>query len=540
VIVLIYPADSAETTAQNRQVTSGRPPELPTRAEVLAALSVAIDLGLGQPAEHMLRSALIATRLADRLGLPQAQRDCIYYSTLIMWIGCHADSHEYARWFGDDISVRRSAYLVDWSGLPYQRFLLTNISHGESLLQRLKTISTLYLNARGHISHLIHSHCTSAALLAEQIGLASDVQAAVQCTFERFDGGGLPEGVSGEQIPIEMRVAQVADMVEVHQREYGTGGAVAMARSRRGGQFDPAVVDAFVDDPESLLAIPATGDVWAPALQQAPDRHTKLDEAALDELLVALGDFVDLKCPFTLGHSRATAQLAADAVVAVGLDAHAVALTRRAAHIHDIGRIGVSNQIWSKPSDLTMAEFERMRLHPYLTERILHRVPALQEVASVAANHHECLNGSGYPRGVSARQLTMPDRLVAAAVSYQSALEPRPYREALLPAGAARRVRGRVRDGELDEVAVDAVLHAAGHASHTSKPRPDGLTAREVEVLRLVARGASNKEIAAKLVISEKTARNHVERSYAKIGVSNRIGASMYALERGLVGQVEN
>jgi hypothetical protein len=231
VIVLIYPADPAEATAQNRQMTAGRPPELPTRAEVLAALSVAIDLGLGQPAEHMLRSALIATRLADRLGLPQAQRDCIYYSTLIMWIGCHADSHEYARWFGDDISVRRSAYLVDWSGLPYQRFLLTNISHGESLLQRLKTISTLYLNARGHISHLIHSHCTSAALLAEKIGLASDVQAAVRCTFERFDGGGLPEGVSGEQIPIEMRVAQVAEMVEVHQREYGTGGAVAMARS---------------------------------------------------------------------------------------------------------------------------------------------------------------------------------------------------------------------------------------------------------------------------------------------------------------------
>jgi len=306
---------------------------------------------------------------------------------------------------------------------------------------------------------------------------------------------------------------------------------VAMARSRRGGQFDPAVVDAFVEDAESLLAVPATGDVWAMALQQAPDRRTKLDEPALDELLIAIGDFVDLKCPFTLGHSRATAQLAADAAVAVGLDTDAVTLTRRAAHIHDIGRIGVSNQIWSKPGDLTMAEFERMRLHPYLTERILHRVPGLKDVASVAANHHECLNGSGYPRGLSARQLTMPDRLVAAAVSYQSALEPRPYREALSAESAARRLRTRVRDGELDEVAADAVLHAAGHASHNSKPRPGGLTAREVEVLRLVAQGASNREIAAKLVISEKTARNHVERTYAKIGVTNRIGASMYALE---------
>jgi HD-GYP domain-containing protein (c-di-GMP phosphodiesterase class II) len=511
-----------------------------TRAEVLAALSVAVDLGLGQPAEHMLRSALIAARLGERMGLPEAQRDCIYYSTLIMWIGCHADSHEYARWFGDDISVRRSSYLVDWSGLPYQRFLLTNIRHGESLLQRLKTISTLYLNARGHISHLIHSHCTSAALLADRIGLRTDVQTALRYTFERFDGGGLPNGAAGEAIPIEMRVAQVADMVEVHQREYGTVGAVAMARNRRGGQFDPAVVDAFTEDAESLLAVPATGDVWAMALQQAPDRHTKLDEQALDDLLVAIGDFVDLKCPFTLGHSRATAQLAADAATAAGLDADAVRLTRRAAHIHDIGRIGVSNQIWSKPGELTMAEFERMRLHPYLTERILHRVPGLKDVASVAANHHECLDGSGYPRGLSARQLTMPDRILACAVSYQSALEPRPYREAMSPESAARRLRKRVSDGEFDEVAADAVLQAAGHAAGKSKPRPDGLTAREVDVLKLVAQGASNKEIAAKLVISEKTARNHVERTYAKIGVSNRIGASMYALERGLVGRIDS
>ncbi|MFG1930050.1 HD domain-containing phosphohydrolase [Mycobacterium sp. NPDC048908] len=511
-----------------------------TRAEVLAALSVAVDLGLGQPAEHMLRSALIATRLADRMGLPEAQRDCIYYSTLIMWIGCHADSHEYARWFGDDISVRRGSYLVDWSGLPYQRFLLTNIRHGESLLQRLKTISALYLNARGHISELIHSHCTSAALLADRIGLHADVQTALRYTFERFDGGGLPNGVAGEAIPIEMRVAQVADMVEVHQREYGTVGAVAMARSRRGGQFDPAVVDAFTEQAEALLAVPSAGDVWAMALQQAPDRHTKLDEQALDDLLIAIGDFVDLKCPFTVGHSRATALLAGDAATAAGLDTDAVRLTRRSAHIHDIGRIGVSNQIWSKPAELTMAEFERMRLHPYLTERILHRVPGLKDVASVAANHHECLDGSGYPRGLSARQLTMPDRILAAAASYQSALEPRPYREAMTPESAARRLRKRVNDGELDVVAADAVLQAAGHASAKSKPRPDGLTAREVDVLRLVAQGASNKEIAAKLVISEKTARNHVERTYAKIGVSNRIGASMYALERGLVGRPDN
>nr|WP_094289788.1 HD domain-containing phosphohydrolase [Mycobacterium lehmannii] len=523
-------------TVQNRAVAGARTPqEPPTRAEVLAALSVAVDLGLGQPAEHMLRSALIATRVADRLNLTARQRDCIYYTTLIMWIGCHADSHEYARWFGDDIAVRRSSYLVDWSGLPYQRFLLTNVGRGESLLTRLRTAATLYANARGHISQLIHSHCTSAGLLAERIGLDADVQHALRYTFERYDGGGLPTGASGDAIPIEMRVAQVADMVEVHQREYGIDGAVAMARSRRGGQFDPAVVDAFVADPADVLAVPSTGDVWATALQHAPDRGTRLDSGSLDTLLMALGEFVDLKCPFTLGHSRAVADLAAAAAEVLGLDDEAVATTRRAGYVHDLGRIGVSNQVWSKPTALTMAEFERMRLHPYLTERILSQVPALKDIASVAANHHECLDGSGYPRGLGARQLTMPDRLLACAVSYQSALEPRPYREALGPAGAARRLRERVSKGQLDSAAADAVLRASGHASGRRQPRPDGLTSREVEVLRMVAQGASNKAIAATLVLSEKTVRNHVEHVYAKIDVSNRIGASMYALEHGLV-----
>jgi HD-GYP domain-containing protein (c-di-GMP phosphodiesterase class II) len=513
-------------------------PELPTRAELLAAISVAIDLGLGQPAEHMLRAALIATRLADRLGLGQAQRDCVYYTTLIMWIGCHADSHEYAQMFGDDIAVRHDSYLVDWSGLPYLRFLLRNVGRGEPLMHRLSLMATLFANLRGRLSQSIHSHCMSAALLADRIGLGPGVQEALASGFERYDGGGLPAGAHGDAIPIEMRVAQLADMAEVHHRSYGVEGAVAMARSRRGGQFDPKVVDTFVQHAETILAGPPAGDAWAAALREAPDRHQRLDAPSLDSLLIALGEFVDLKCPFTLGHSGATARLAADAAIAVGLDADAVAVTRRAGHVHDLGRIGVSNQIWSKPGHLTAAEFERVRLHPYLTVRILSNVAGLQPVAQVAGNHHECLDGSGYPRGLVGAALSLPDRVLAAAVSYQSACEPRPYREQLSPDAAARRLRERVRAGTLDEVAADAVLHAAGHRAERPTVRPGGLTGREIEVLCLVARGASNKEIAAALVISEKTARNHVERAYAKIGVSNRIGASMYALQHGLVSPV--
>lgn len=507
----------------------------PSRAELLAALSIAIDLGLGQPAEHMLRSAVIATKIADRLGLDRPQRDCCYYTALVMWIGCHADSHEYARWFGDDIAVRHDSYLVDWSGLPYLRFLVSNTGRGQPVFQRLALMATLFADARGQIAHLIHSHCTSAGVLADRLGLSAELQSVLGYTFERYDGGGLPAGVSGEDIPLPMRVAQLAELVEVHHRTYGVDGAVAMARSRRGGQFDPRIVDAFTADAEAILAGPAPGEAWKVALREAPDYGARLGPQELDTLLVALGDFVDLKCPFTLGHSRAVAELAAGAAAAMGMDADTVTVVRRAGHLHDLGRIGISNQIWSKPASLTAGELERVRLHPYLTVRILSQVGGLDVVAQVAGNHHECLDGSGYPRGLPATALGVPDRVLAAAVAYQSALEPRPYRDALSGSAAAARVRDRAREGRLDEVAVDAVLHAGGHRARRPNARPGGLTPREVEVLCLVARGVSNKEIATTLGISGKTARNHVERAYAKIGATNRIGASMFALRHGLI-----
>ena len=508
-----------------------------TRAELLAALSVAVDLGLGQPAEHMLRSAVIGTRIADRLGMDARERGCVYYASLIMWIGCHADSHEYARWFGDDIAVRHEPYLVDWSGVPYLKFLLSNVARGEALSRRLVVMAALFVNARGQLSRLIHSHCASAALLAERMGLGADVQHALGFTFERFDGGGLPAGAEGESIPVAIRIAQLADMVEVHHRALGVQGAVAMVRARRGGQFDPRIADVFIEDADRILAGPNVGDIWNVALREAPDRAQPLGDAALDSLLESLGDFVDLKCPFTLGHSRAVAELAAGAATAAGLDDPTIRMIRRAGHVHDLGRIGVSNQVWSKASALSAGEFERVRLHPYLTVRILSQVNGLQEVAALAGNHHECVNGTGYPRGLTGSAFGLPDRILAAAVSYQSAREPRPYRAPMSAGDAQRRLRARVEAGELDATAAEAVLVAAGHRDVRPHPRPDRLTPREVEVLRLVATGASNKEIAAALVISEKTARNHVERTYAKIGASNRIGASLYALQNGLTAK---
>ncbi|MGV9710208.1 HD domain-containing phosphohydrolase [Gordonia sp. NPDC003424] len=514
------------------------PPERPPRrVEILAGLSVAIDLGLGLPAEHMLRSAIIACRLSDRLGLSRAQRATIFYSTLVMWIGCHADSQEYARWFGDDIAVRRESYLVDWSGLPYMRFLLGHVAYGEPVGTRIKTMATLMRDARGQLGTIVHSHCMSAAALAEHLGLGDDVARVIGFTFERYDGSGLPDGVSGTDIPIEIRVAQLADTAEVHQRLYGTDGAIAMARSRRGGQFDPVVVDAFiaafVDGPDDVFG--ADDDPLAAALDVAPDAETRLDGDAFDALLMAIGDFTDLKCPFTLGHSRAVGALAAAAGPLVGLPEPEVDLVRRAGYVHDVGRLGVSNAIWSKAGPLTPAEWERVRMHPYLTDRVLTSVPGLARLAVVARAHHEHVDGTGYPLGLGGAMLGRPERLLAAAVAYQAALEPRPYRDRLTPHDAAERLRRRAAAGELDGTCVDAVLAAVGHPRSRIR-RTDALTPREAEILGMVARGMSNREIATHLVLSEKTVRNHVERTYAKIGASNRVGASLYALQCGLAG----
>ncbi len=507
---------------------------LPRRVEVLAGLSVAIDLGLGQPAEHMLRSAVIACRLADRLGLDREQRGTAYYATLVMWIGCHADSQEYARWFGDDIAVRREAYLVDWSGLPYLRFLLGNVARGEPLPQRLKVMGSLFRDARGQLAALIHSHCSSAAALARHVGLPPPVERALAYTFERYDGGGLPVGVAGSEIPIEMRVAQLADIGEVHHRMYGLEGVVAMARSRRGGHFDPDVVDALLAAPEDVLAAAPDGDAWREALGCAPDQEVRLEHEGLDRLVCAIGDFVDLKCPFALGHSRGAAALAAKAGGLLGLDAAELRTLRRAGHLHDLGRLGVSNQVWSQPRELTQAEWERVRMHPYLTERVLHRIPGLSAECSVARAHHEHLDGTGYPLGVTGSMLGQSERVLAAAVAYQSATEPRPYRAPMDADGASKRLRRRSAAGALDPDSVEAVLGAAGHPPARAR-RDDLLTPREREVLGLVARGLSNRTIADRLVLSEKTVRNHVERTYVKIGVTNRVGASLYALQHGLV-----
>ncbi len=506
-------------------------------AELVAALSMATDLGLGLPQEHVLRQCRIALGLAERLGLGEQERAATYYVALLAWVGCTADSHELSALFGDDIAFRAETYATDLTGRPLVGFMLRRIGQGRPPHQRARMAAALIAGGGRAAAEAMTAHCQVAAAMALELDLGAAVQDPLLHVFARWDGKGLPAGVGGEQLAVAVRIVQLADVVEVHHRAAGRDAAVAVARRRSGGQFDPRVVEAFADCAAELLDDLGDESSWDAVIDAEPGLAAML---AGDELEVALGavaDFTDLKSSWFGGHSRGVAALAGAAAGLAGLpDAEAVTV-RRAGLVHDLGRAGVPNTIWDKPGALTAAERERVRLHPYYTERMLARPASLARLGAVAAGHHERCDGSGYHRSLPGAALSPAVRVLAAADAYHAMTEPRPHRAALGAERAAGELRDEVRAGRLDGDAAEAVLRAAGHrrAGARERARPAGLTAREIEVLVLVARGASSREVARELVIAEKTARNHVERVYAKIGVSSRAAAALYAMRQGLL-----
>jgi HD-GYP domain-containing protein (c-di-GMP phosphodiesterase class II) len=311
--------------------------------------------------------------------------------------------------------------------------------------------------------------------------------------------------------------------------------AIAIARDRSGTQFDPDIVEMFCQQAPLIFGDLDQATSWELVIDSEPSLTAVVSGTELDDALAAIGDFTELKSPWLMGHARGVAELAAEAGRISGLPEGEVSSLRRAACVHDIGRLGVSNSIWDKPAALTRSELERVRLHPYLTERMLSFSPSLAPLGVVAGQHHERLNGSGYPRGLSGDAISPAGRILAASDTYHALTETRPYRPPRSAADAAAELRAEVTCGHLDGAAVDAVLRSAGHRVRRRREWPAGLTTREVEIVRLLARGMTVKGIAGQLVISPKTAGSHVEHIYAKTGVANRAQLSLFAMKHDLM-----
>jgi HD-GYP domain-containing protein (c-di-GMP phosphodiesterase class II) len=341
--------------------------------------------------------------------------------------------------------------------------------------------------------------------------------------------------LEGYEIARIMRIVHVANDVEALHRIGGVGAAVEMLRSRRGTEFDPELVDRFCAHAGELLPSIDELDGWDTLIGGHDALERELTGAELDEVLEAFADYADVKSPFTLGHSRGVAQLAAAAADTMGLPSDDVVLVRRAALVHDVGVIGVSAGILDKAGPLTAAERERIRTHPYLTARTFSKPPALAAIGQLAAMHHERMDGSGYPSGLTADSIPMTARVIAVADMYHALLEPRPHRAARARDAARQLLAAEVTDGRLDGDAVRAVLDAAGHRVRRPVGHAGGLTSREVEVLVMLARGMTKKQIAQELTISAKTVNAHAEHIYTKLGVRSRGAAALYAMRHGLI-----
>ncbi len=503
-------------------------------AEVVAAIALAADLGLGQPLEHMLRSCVLATRLAELVRASEEEREATYWVTLFTTAGCTGTSWELSHFFGDDIAFRQGVYDVGPAQRDWLRYGLTRAVSDSTVVEAGRRVLAL-LSGMGRLEQSFVAHCAVNGQLAERLGLGPLVVSSLLQTFARWDGKGLPKGVQGDELLLPIRIANLANQVEVAARENGPASSVEVARRFAGNAYDPALVEVWCRHADELLTGLDDESSWDAVIKAGPGR-VPLTEAELDDALELFADYADLKSPWFSGHSRGVAARAAAAARELGLPAADVTTVRRAGLVHDIGRNGVPNTVWDKPGALTDSEREKVRLHAYYTDRVLHRAGKLAGLAAIASAAHEQPGGGGYPRGARGSAVPLLGRLLEAADCYQAMSEDRPHRSALTAQTAAAELRRMAYQAELDGPAADAVLAAAGHPVRRTPTAPAGLTPREVEVLVLASRGLTTKAIGSRLGIAPKTAGNHLERAYAKAGVGSRAEAAMFAMQHGLLG----
>lgn len=508
-------------------------------AELLAAVSLATDLAHDVPAESAIRDAMLSVRLAGLAGWSGPEVSDVYYLALLYHIGCTGAVAAQSRLGGgDDIMVRRWMSEVDYSNRPaMMRVAATKLAAQWGATGWPQGMTALATAGRD-LPEVLASVAEVASRLSDRLGAGPGVTESLSHAYGRWDGKLFTALPSGEGLSAPGRLVHLVHVAQIYYLAGGVDAADDVVRRRAGSEFDPVLSRLWLANSHELLEEVSGDSVWDQLLAAEPEPHRGVGPSHLDKVSSALADFVDLASPFTRGHSTRVARLAEVAARNAGLDAEEVATLRRAAQVHDLGMLSVPNRVWTKRGPLSPAEWERVRLHAYHTQRILTLAAPLRAAAAVAGLHHERLDGSGYHRGLQAGALPVGARLLAVAEVYESMREERAWRPARDPAAASRELREEVAAGRLDSRAAEAVLEASGQPApsrRSVRAWPAGLTDREVDVLQAITRGLANKQVARELHVSQATVHTHVINIYGKIGVNTRAGATLFAFEHGLI-----
>ncbi|HYM24340.1 MAG TPA: HD domain-containing phosphohydrolase [Vicinamibacterales bacterium] len=400
---------------------------------ILSGLSYALDLTEGHPQGHASRSCLIGMRIGRALGLPPGDLSNLFYALLLKDAGCSSNSARVFQLFGgNDQSAKRGAWLRDWRKLREQlAYVLDYAEPQGKLFERVRRFAVLAAKGPASRRGLFEVRCERGAEIARTLGFSKETSQAIRSMDEHWDGGGYPDGLKHQQISILARIVGLAQVVEIFASEEGAARAVIVAKQRRGSWFDPEVVDAFVgtsSHPRLWEECRGPGLDETVAKSEPEGREIIADEGRLNDIAAAFSWVIDAKSPYTYHHSDRVAEFAVGIGRRLGLKDADTTRLRRAALLHDIGKLSVPNRILDKPGRLTPKEWEIVKLHPYYTHQILQRVPVFGELAFDASAHHERMDGRGYFRNLAGDMLSTQARILACADQLDALSAERPYR----------------------------------------------------------------------------------------------------------------
>ena len=531
------------------EVSSTRPKGNVIRtADLLGAFSLASDLATGLHTEHGARSCYIGMHIAQEMELPLEQRTDLFYSELLKDAGCTTYTSQLARsWLVDELAAKRDLQFFRNTRNPLDiaSWLIKYVAAGSPLPTRATHMLDFLVKGREFMKEGFESTCQVAARIAQRLGMPQAVQDALMQVFEQWDGHGMPYGIKSDAIPVISRIVLVTSFLEVFHRVEGRDAAKHVALARRGKAFDPSVVDAFlsVAQNEGFWRGLEQERVWDSVLSMEPEQspYQYMGEEKLIDVALALADYADLKSPFLAGRSRRIADLAERIARGMGLPEPEATHIYRAALVHDIGIVAIPSFVLNKAQDtLTEAEREQVRLHPYHSERILSKVPALEPIIPFVAAHHEEMDGRGYYRGLRGSQIPLGAQIIAVADRFDELTHDAPDslgHELNQAVDVMRQeVGGRLSPDAFQALTDDLSGVDRSHRQRTPQQEwPARLTDREVEVLRLIAKGLNRRQAARALFVAEGTVRSHLEHIYSKIGVSNRAAAALFAVEHNLL-----